>query len=116
MLANFSYTRPKSLKEAVKQLSSPGAGLHAGGTDLLGCLRDHVFDVKKVVSISGLAELKGISATPDNGLRIGALTTVAEVAEHRVVNERYTALAQAAREVASPQLRNQGTMGGNLCQ
>jgi xanthine dehydrogenase YagS FAD-binding subunit len=116
MLANFSYTRPKSLKEAVKQLSSPGAGLHAGGTDLLGCLRDHVFDVKKLVSISGLAELKGISTTSDNGLRIGALTTVAEVAEHRVVNERYAALAQAAREVASPQLRNQGTMGGNLCQ
>jgi xanthine dehydrogenase YagS FAD-binding subunit len=116
MLANFSYTRPKSLKEAVKQLSSPGAGLHAGGTDLLGCLRDHVFDVKKLVSISGLAELKGISTTSDNGLRIGALTTVAEVAEHRVVNERYTALTQAARAVASPQLRNQGTMGGNLCQ
>jgi xanthine dehydrogenase YagS FAD-binding subunit len=116
MVTNFSYTRPKSLKEAVKQLSSPGAGLHAGGTDLLGCLRDHVFDVKKLVSISGLAELKGISATPDNGLRIGSLTTVAEVAEHRVVNERYPALAQAARAVASPQLRNQGTLGGNLCQ
>jgi xanthine dehydrogenase YagS FAD-binding subunit len=116
MLANFSYTRPKSLKEAVKQLSSPGAGLHAGGTDLLGCLRDHVFDVKKLVSISGLAELKGISATPDNGLRIGSLTTITEVAEHRLVKERYAALAMAAREVASPQLRNQGTLGGNLCQ
>ena len=116
MVTNFSYTRPKSLKEAVKQLSSPGAGLHAGGTDLLGCLRDHVFDVKKLVSISGLAELKGISTASDGSLRIGALTTIAEVAEHRVVNERYTALAQAARAVASPQLRNQGTMGGNLCQ
>ena len=116
MVTNFSYTRPKSLKEAVKQLSSPGAGLHAGGTDLLGCLRDHVFDVKKLVSISGLAELKGISMASDGSLRIGALTTIAEVAEHRVVNERYTALAQAARAVASPQLRNQGTMGGNLCQ
>ena len=116
MLTNFSYTRPKNLKEAVKQLASPGAGLHAGGTDLLGCLRDNVFAVKKLVSISGLKELKGIAKTSDNGLRIGSLATIAEVAEHPVVNERYSSLAQAAREVASPQLRNQGTLGGNLCQ
>jgi xanthine dehydrogenase YagS FAD-binding subunit len=116
MLTNFSYVRPRSLKEAMKQLSSSGAGLHAGGTDILGCLRDHVFDLKKLVSISGLKELKGITTTPDKGLRIGALTTITEVAEHGSVNERYAALSQAAREVASPQLRNQGTMGGNLCQ
>jgi len=116
MLTNFFYVRPKSLKEAMKQLASPGAGLHAGGTDLLGCLRDHVFDIKKLVSISGLKELKGITKIPDGGLRMGALTTITEVAEHPAVNEHYSALAQAAREVASPQLRNQGTMGGNLCQ
>jgi len=116
MLINFSYVRPKNLKEAIKQLSSPGAGLHAGGTDILGCLRDHVFDIKKLVSISGLKELKGITKTSDGGLRIGALTTITAVAEHPAVNEHYAALAQAAREVASPQLRNQGTMGGNLCQ
>jgi xanthine dehydrogenase YagS FAD-binding subunit len=116
MLSNFSYTRPKSLKEAIKQLSSPGAGLHSGGTDLLGCLRDHVFEIQKVVSISGLKELKGIKQTADGGIRIGALTTITEVSEHASVREQYRALAQAAREVASPQLRNQGTIGGNLCQ
>jgi xanthine dehydrogenase YagS FAD-binding subunit len=116
MLTNFSYVRPKSEKEAIKQLSRPEAGLLAGGTDLLGCLRDRVFDLKTVVSISGLNDLKGISNTPEGGLRIGALTTITEMAEHPVVNERYTALAQAARDVASPQLRNQGTVGGNLCQ
>jgi len=116
MLTNFSYIRPKTLKEAVKALSSGGAVLHAGGTDLLGCLRDHVSDVKKMVSISGLKELKGIMSAPDGGLRIGALTTITEVAENRVIRENYTALAQAAQEVASPQLRNQGTLGGNLCQ
>jgi xanthine dehydrogenase YagS FAD-binding subunit len=116
MLTNFSYIRPKSLKEAVKQLSSEGAGLYAGGTDLLGCLRDHVFEIKKMVSISGLKDLRGIRKTPEGGLRIGALTTIAEVAENPVVKENYTALAQGALEVASPQLRNQGTIGGNLCQ
>jgi xanthine dehydrogenase YagS FAD-binding subunit len=116
MLTNFSFIRPKSLKEAMKQLSSSGVGILAGGTDLLGCLRDHVFDVRKLVSVNGLKELKGITRTSDNGLRIGALTTISDVVEHPAVNERYTALAQAARSVASPQLRNQGTIGGNLCQ
>jgi xanthine dehydrogenase YagS FAD-binding subunit len=116
MLINFSYIRPKSLKEAVKALASGGAGLHAGGTDLLGCLRDHVFDIKKMVSISGLKELEGIRETADGGLRIGALTTITHVVESAVVKERYAGLAQAAEVVASPQLRNQGTVGGNLCQ
>jgi xanthine dehydrogenase YagS FAD-binding subunit len=116
MLTNFSYIRPRSLKEAVKQLSSEGAGLSAGGTDLLGCLRDHVFDIKKMVSISGLKDLRGIKKSADGGLRIGALTTIAEVAENPFVKENYRALAQSALEVASPQLRNQGTIGGNLCQ
>jgi xanthine dehydrogenase YagS FAD-binding subunit len=116
MLTNFSYIRPQTLKEAAKALSSDGAVLHAGGTDLLGCLRDQVSDVKKMVSISGLKELKGIRSNSDGGLRIGALTTITEVAESRVIRENYAALAQAAQEVASPQLRNQGTIGGNLCQ
>ena len=61
-------------------------------------------------------ELKGITELRDGGLRIGALTTIAEVASHPVIIERYGALAQAASEVASPQLRNQGTIGGNICQ
>jgi xanthine dehydrogenase YagS FAD-binding subunit len=116
MLTNFSYIHPKSLKEAVKQLSSEGAGLSAGGTDLLGCLRDHVFDIKKMVSISGLKDLRGIIKNAGGGLRIGALTTITEVAENPLVKENYPALAQSALEVASPQLRNQGTIGGNLCQ
>jgi len=116
MLPNFSYVRPKSLKDAVKQLSSEGSGVLAGGTDLLGCLRDRVFETKKLVSITSLAELHGIRKTADNGLRIGALTTVTEVAENKLIREQYPALSQAAAEVASPQLRNQGTMGGNLCQ
>lgn len=116
MIAGFSYLRAKSIKDAVSSLSKHNARVHAGGTDLLGCLRDHVFTTYTVVSISGLKELKGIRETPGGGLRIGALTTITEISESRVVRERYPALAQAASEVASPQIRNQGTIGGNLCQ
>jgi xanthine dehydrogenase YagS FAD-binding subunit len=90
--------------------------VHAGGTDLLGCLRDGVMTADRVVSLGAVDELRGIAATPDGGLRIGAMTTIAEIASHAVVKERYPALAQASAVVASPQLRNQGTLGGNLCQ
>lgn len=116
MLPSFEYTRPHSLSQALTQLASPGAHAHAGGTDLLGCLRDNVFAAKRVVSLGHLEELRGVRPTSDGGLRIGALTTIAEIASHDVVKERYSALALAASLVASPQLRNQGTIGGNLCQ
>lgn len=116
MMPNFSYLRAESLDHAVKALSAPGTRLHAGGTDLLGCLRDGVFDAASVVSISGIKSLRGIGETADGGLRIGALTTIAEIADSVPVRQRYFGLARAALSVASPQLRNQGTLGGNLCQ
>ena len=116
MVPRFSYIRPRSLDEAIDYLSLDGARPHAGGTDLLGCLRDHVFEATTIVSISGLRELVGIEATADGGLRIGSLTTIAEVAGHPLIRLKYPALSMAADEVASPQLRNQGTIGGNLCQ
>jgi len=116
MLSNFAYVRAHSVREAVKHLTSDNASLHAGGTDLLGCLRDHVFHADKVVSISRLNALKGIRETAQGGVRIGALTTITEVAENSILNRRFKALARGASEVASPQLRNQGTLGGNICQ
>lgn len=116
MLSRFSYISAMSLEDAVRLLSQDGAWLYAGGTDLLGCLREHIFEAATVVSISRLAQLKGITELSTGGLRIGALTTIAEIARSPLVREKYFALSQAAAEVASPQLRNQGTVGGNLCQ
>jgi xanthine dehydrogenase YagS FAD-binding subunit len=116
MLPNFNYVQAKSVADAVRQLAAPGARVHAGGTDLLGCLRDEVFKADRLVSISGLKELKGIAPLPAGGLRIGALTPNAEVARDKTILENYRALGQAALAVASPQLRNQGTIGGNICQ
>jgi len=63
-----------------------------------------------------VTELRGVSTAADGALRIGALTTVAEVAVHPIVTQKYVALANAAASVATPQIRNQGTIGGNLCQ
>ncbi|NIM48507.1 MAG: xanthine dehydrogenase family protein subunit M [Gemmatimonadales bacterium] len=117
MLPKFSYVRATSLDEAVRLLSSDdGARVCAGGSDLLGCLRDQVFECSRVVSLTGIDGLRGIARTRDGGVRIGALTTIADVAADPTINQSYPGLAQAAGELASPQLRNQGTIGGNICQ
>lgn len=108
--------RARSLDQALEQLSKGEAGILAGGTDLLGCLRDSVFSTNKLVSITRVKDLKGIIETKEGGLRIGALTSISEIAAHPLIRERYQALGQAALQVATPQLRNQGTIGGNLCQ
>lgn len=116
MLPNFSYVRVGSLEDVIAGLSAKGVRLLAGGTDLLGCLRDGVLTADTVLSLTRIDALKGIAETADAGLRIGALTTITQVAEHPQVRQRYPGLAQAALAVGSPQLRNQGTLGGNLCQ
>ncbi|HSB52568.1 MAG TPA: xanthine dehydrogenase family protein subunit M [Dissulfurispiraceae bacterium] len=116
MIPNFSYIQPRSLEQVIDHLSPEGSVLHAGGTDLLGCLRDGVFPATKMVSLNALGFLRGIAETSEGGVRIGSLTTISQVAGHPLLKSRYAALAQAASEVGSPQLRNQGTLGGNICQ
>ena len=116
MLPKFSYSRPNSLRQLLSVLEDRDAVIHGGGTDLVGCLHDGVFAADEVVSLGGLGDLRGIEPGSDGGLRIGAMTTIAEVAGDPTIRERYAALADAASVVASPQLRNQGTLGGNLCQ
>jgi xanthine dehydrogenase YagS FAD-binding subunit len=115
MMPAFQYVRVRSLEEGIRHLSSGDGRLHAGGTDLLGCLRENVFTAAKVVSISDIKELEGIREE-GGGLRIGALSTLSQVAESPLVKKLYPGLARAAMEVGSPQLRNQGTIGGNICQ
>ena len=116
MLQKFSYKRVSTVAEAVAAASAPGARLIAGGADLVGSLRSGTVSAKTVVSLKGVKELKGIAARQGGGLRIGALTTLTDIAEDERVLKNYPVLAQAAAAAASPQLRNQGTLGGNLCQ
>ena len=116
MLSQFSYLRAASIKHAVDSASRPETRILAGGTDLLGCLREGLFQANRLVSLNGLAALKGIHPRSGGGLRLGALTTLTDIAENRQILDTYPVLAQAAASVGSPQLRNQGTLGGNLCQ
>jgi xanthine dehydrogenase YagS FAD-binding subunit len=114
----FAYVAPTSVEGAVDRLEeNPGGALPmAGGMDLIGLMKDYVMQPELIVALRDIADLEGIAETADGGLRIGALVTVADVAADERVRSRYPALAAAAAEVGTPQIRNRGTLGGNLCQ
>jgi xanthine dehydrogenase YagS FAD-binding subunit len=113
----FQLYQPSSVADAQRLLEQNGqdALVLAGGLDSMDWLKDRIRKPKAVVDLSGISELKGIRETP-NGLEIGAMTTLTEVAENTTIREKYNLLSQAAELVASPQIRNQGTIGGNVSQ
>jgi xanthine dehydrogenase YagS FAD-binding subunit len=113
----FDYVSPTSTKQAATLLSATWGQTEvlAGGTDLLALMKEDVVTPKRLVNIKEIKELSGIDANA-SGLRIGALTTLVDVAEDASVKEKYPALAEAMHEAASPQIRNMATLGGNLCQ
>jgi len=117
-MKNFKYIDAKSVKNAAAFLGEEwnDAVLKSGGTDLLGELKSMIISTEKVVNIGNIESLKYIKSTSDGGLKIGAGTTITEITESSIIKEKYPVIAQAASKVASPQLRNMGTLGGNLCQ
>jgi xanthine dehydrogenase YagS FAD-binding subunit len=110
----FGYSAPASVAEAAERLASPGARAMGGGTDLLPQLGRGIHPADEVVDVRA-AVPAGILAA-GQGMRIGAATRVADVARDPDVIARFAVLAQAAAAVASPQLREMGTVAGNLCQ
>jgi xanthine dehydrogenase YagS FAD-binding subunit len=114
-MQQFEYATATK-KEQVATLLTEESAILAGGTDLLALMKDDVVAPKRLVNIKQLEALGGITYQPGNGLRLGALTTLAELAEDATVREHYPVLAEAAIEAASPQIRNLATLGGNMCQ
>ncbi len=118
MMAAFELYQPDTIKGAVDLLGKFGKDgwAVAGGNDSLDWFKDRIKRPKYVVDLSGIGELKGIRETSDGGVEIGALTTLTEVERSPLIQGRYKVLADAARRVASPQIRNSGTIGGNVSQ
>lgn len=116
-MRHFEYASARTKAQAVGLLgaSFDQAEVLAGGSDLLALMKDDVVRPRRLVSIKEIPELHEIRAA-EGGLSIGALRTLAELAEDREVRRRYPALWQALDEAASPQIRNVATLGGNLCQ
>src|SRR5271165_6073969 len=111
----FDYVSPTK-KEQVATLLAAQASILAGGTDLLALMKDYVITPKRLVNIKQIDGLRGISYQSSSGLRIGALTTLTELAEPTKDLSAYLVLTDAAREAASAQIRNLATIGGNMCQ
>jgi xanthine dehydrogenase YagS FAD-binding subunit len=113
----FELFQPVSAAEAQQLLQRYGqdAWLMAGGLDSFDWLKDRIKRPKAVVDLSGVAELRGIRSIGD-GIEIGAMTTLSEVVKHPLIKEKYSLLADGAEQAASPQIRNQGTIGGNVSQ
>ncbi|MBM3294093.1 MAG: xanthine dehydrogenase family protein subunit M [Candidatus Aminicenantes bacterium] len=116
-MRNFNYAKPKSLGQVTSFLaaSPQGAHLMGGGTDLVGEIKEGLVVPEVVIDLAAVPGLADIKKGPD-GLAVGATATIAQIAGHPDVKADYPVLHQAAAVIASPQLRNVGTVGGNLCQ
>jgi len=113
----FHVERPASVAETVRVLASHGseAMVIAGGTDVVPNLQMRLFSPRVVVDIKPLRELSGVSFDAKQGLRIGALTTLTQLLDSRILREIFPVLASAVATIAGPLQRNMGTLGGNLC-
>jgi xanthine dehydrogenase YagS FAD-binding subunit len=117
VMPSFELLQPGSVADASKLLQQhrEDVWVMAGGLDSFDWLKDRIKKPKVVVDLSGIDELKGIRSTND-GIEIGAMTTLTEIVNHPVIKQKYSLLSQGAELVASPQIRNQGTIGGNVSQ
>ncbi len=126
-LPQFKLLRPRTLEDALLLLAKhshrvaagdsplPAVRIVAGGTDLIPSMRQKLFEPQYVLDIRNIAELNGIRETRGSGVEIGALTSLTSIEHSDLLRRRYPVLTEAAATVASPLLRNMGTIGGNIC-
>lgn len=115
-MTKFEYVAPSTLQDCMEALeSNPGAMVFAGGTDVLVKIRNGALKPGALVDIKHLNRLRGIRQDDDGTVRIGSLTTHTEVADSPIIQEKYPFFSDASRWVGSHQIRNRGTIGGNIC-
>jgi 4-hydroxybenzoyl-CoA reductase subunit beta len=116
-LPEFKLLRPRGVEEAIRYLSDHAANIRvlAGGTDLIPSMRQKLFEPEQVLDLRGIAAMRGIRPQPDGSVEIGALTTLRTIERSDFLRQHYAVLTEAAATVASPVLRNMGTIGGNIC-
>jgi 4-hydroxybenzoyl-CoA reductase subunit beta len=116
-LPQFRLLRPRSVDEAVASLAKHAGNVRvlAGGTDLIPSMRQKLFEPEYVLDLRTIAELRGVRPQSDGGVDIGALTPLSAIERSAYLRQHYAVLTEAAATVASPVLRNMGTIGGNIC-
>ncbi len=117
-MIDFDYIQPKTLEEAssLLQKANGKAIPYSGGTDALSLLKEDVISPEEVINLKNIPNMNAVSYENGKGLKIGGLVTITDIAENEIIGEKYTVLSEAANKIASPQLRNVGTLGGNLNQ
>jgi carbon-monoxide dehydrogenase medium subunit len=116
-LSSFDYLAPKTIEEACSLLSKykGRAKVIAGGTDLLISMKKRQISPRYVVSIKGIPDLNYIHYNKERGLKIGALATLQSIASSPIIKEKFGPMATACNKIGIPQVRNMGTIGGNIC-
>lgn len=115
-MKNFEYAIPDSIEKALEYLNAEKSHLKAGGIDLVDMMKEGIIEPKRLVNIRALKALKFIREDGDGNLGIGPAVTLNDLADDGKIKEKFNALAQAAGGVASPQIRNTATLGGNILQ
>lgn len=120
-MKSFELRNPRTLQEAIRMLDAKDVHnervrIMAGGQDLLTEMKEHIVEPEFVVNIKNIPGMSSIQYNPKSGVKIGALTKIADIAADKTIRQFYPALAMAAESIASAQIRNMGTLGGNLCQ
>ena len=115
-MRRFAHVSPDSVAAATAALGEAGAAPIGGGSDLLGMVKDDLAAPDRLVRLTRLPGLDTVAPRPDGGVRIGGMITLAALSRHPVIRDRYAALAEAAESVGTPQIRNAGTLAGNLTQ
>jgi 4-hydroxybenzoyl-CoA reductase subunit beta len=116
-LPQFKLLRPRTIQEAVGHLTRHGGRVQivAGGTDLLPSMGQKLFEPEYLLDVRGIDELRKIKVVPGAGVELGALVTLSTIEDSDYIQRHYPVLREAAKTVASPILRNMGTIGGNIC-
>jgi 4-hydroxybenzoyl-CoA reductase subunit beta len=116
-LPQFRLLRPRTVEEAVRHLAEHAGSIRiiAGGTDLIPSMKQRLFEPEYVLDLRGIVAMRGIKPQPDGNVEIGALTTLRSIERSNFLRQHYPVLTEAAATVASPVLRNMGTIGGNIC-
>jgi xanthine dehydrogenase YagS FAD-binding subunit len=112
----FEVITPADVASASRLLAENGNVAYAGGVDVIDLSKQNIVEPTALVNLKGLKELGGIDVRPFGDLRLGATAKLSEVAEHPVIRAKFTAISEAAGEAATPQIRNLGTVGGNILQ
>lgn len=116
-LPQFKLLRPRAVDEAIGHLARHAGNIRvlAGGTDLIPSMRQRLFEPEYVLDLRGVGEMRGITPQPVGGVEIGASTTLRTIERSEFLRQHFSVLTEAAATVASPVLRNMGTIGGNIC-